>query len=73
MYYVQYYEKTVDGFIEACGDRSILILDGRNNLETMCQDAEHYNGFRRPYYAAYRIFKGGSILRSSPITELQRL
>lgn len=73
MYYVQYYNKIGNDYVEACGDRSILILDGRNNLDNMCQDAEDHNGFRRPYYDAYRIFKGASILRSSPITELKRL
>lgn len=73
MYYVQYYEKRVNGFIEPCGDRSVLILDGRNNLKTMCQDAENHNGIRRPHYAAYRIFKGDSFLNSVPITELKRL
>ena len=73
MYYVQYYEKRVNEFIEPCGDRSVLILDGRNNLKTMCQDAENNNGIRRPYYDAYRIFKGDSFLNSSPITEFKRL
>lgn len=45
MYYVQYYDKRGNDYVEACGDRSILILDGRNNLETMCKDAEDHNGF----------------------------
>ena len=73
MYYVQYYDKRGKEFIEPCGDRSVLILDGRNNLKTMHQDAENNNGIRRPYYDAYRIFKGDSFLNSLPITELKRL
>lgn len=73
MYYVQYYEKRGGNFVEPCGDRSILILDGRNNLDTMRQDAENNNGVRRPHYDAYRIFKGDSFLNSVPITEFKRL
>lgn len=73
MYYVQYYDKRGNDYVEPCGDRSVLILDGRNNLETMYKDAENNNGIRRPYYDAYRIFKGASFLNSLPITELKRL
>lgn len=72
MYYVQYFEKgMVTGkLIEACGDRAVFILDGRNNLKTMINDAIRFNGYRRPVYKAFQIFKGQSFTRSKPITDI---
>ena len=65
MVFIQYYEKSpVDGsLIEPCGDRSVVIIDGRNSLANMKADAVSFNGHRRPEYAAYRIFKGESFNR----------
>ena len=60
MHYVQYY---TDETNKAMGDRGIVILDGRNNIQTMKKDAIKFNGYRRPKYFAFRIFKGDSILR----------
>ena len=73
MVYVQYYYKNENKFIEPCGDRSVVILDGRNSIETMKKDAVQFNGYRRPVYDAYRIFKGETFSRSNPITELKTL
>lgn len=70
MVYVQYYYKKENEFIEPCGDRSIVILDGRNSIETMKNDAIRFNGYRRPVYDAYKIFKGETFSRSNPITNL---
>jgi predicted sulfurtransferase len=71
MHYVQYYWKDLTGELaEAIGDRGVVILDGRNSIETMKQNAIHFNGKRRPHYEAFRIFKGDSFIRSKPITEL---
>lgn len=70
MRYIQYYEKSTVGFVEAMGDRSIVILDARNSLETACNDAEKFNGYRRPHYQAFQIRQGESILRSNPITDV---
>jgi hypothetical protein len=58
--YVQYYEtnRITKKLYEPCGDRSVVILDGRNNLATMHSDAIKFNGYRRPVYEAYQIFKG---------------
>lgn len=74
MVYVQYYHTDLaNNLSEACGDRAVFILDGRNTLTTMHSDAVANNGMRRPKYEAYRIFKGSSFLYSQPITEIIRL
>lgn len=58
--YIQYLDVSpVTGNVyEPCGDRSVVILDGRNNLETWIKDAEKFNGFRRPMYPGFRIMRG---------------
>ena len=43
-----------------CGDRSTVVLDGRNSISTMIADAHNFNGFRRPHYPAFRIFKNNN-------------
>ncbi len=45
-----------------CGDRSTVILDGRNSLATMISDARKFNGFRRNNYPAFRIFKNDKLV-----------
>jgi hypothetical protein len=74
MYYVQYYDYDLAGKLAPpCGDRAVVILDGRNNIETMHSDAYRFNGYRRPNYAAYQIFKGRSFLDGRPISDLVML
>jgi len=75
MVYIQYYQKSAinNELIESCGDRAIIILDGRNNLETFHSDAKKFNGYHRPVYDAYQIFKGDSLLHSSPISKVVNL
>jgi hypothetical protein len=71
MVYVQYFDIDLAGKLSpAMGDRAVVILDGRNNLENMIIDAVKFNGFRRPVYKAFQIFKGDSFSRSSAITEI---
>ena len=72
MVYVQYFQRGIKSntLIEACGDRSVVVLDGRRNLASLVRDARDMNGFRRPYYEAFQIFKGESFTRSNPITEI---
>lgn len=43
---------------EPCGDRAIVILDGRNKISTWIGDARSFNGYRRPKYPAFRIMRG---------------
>ena len=58
MYYVQYFTADNSRLIEACVDRGVVILDGRNSLTTMIEDAKFFNANRRPRYAAFQIRKG---------------
>lgn len=69
--YVQYYQThcITKKLYAPCGDRSTVILDGRNNLETMKADALRFNGYRRPVYEAYQIFKG-DFRKSIPVTDI---
>lgn len=59
-YYVQYldYSPVSGNLYEPCGDRAVFILNGRNSLATMIQDAQKANGFNRPQYAHFKIMKG---------------
>ena len=59
MNYVQYFTiGAVSGkLIEACGDRGVVILDGRNSLSTMHHDAITFNGLSRPIFNAYQLLK----------------
>ena len=72
MRYVQYYHKGVisGDLIPACGDRAIVILDGRNSISTSIQDSHRYNGYRRTNYPAFQVFEGENILRAKAITEI---
>ena len=54
--------------IEACGDRSVIIIDARLSRATIGQIAAAECVKRG--YAAWRIFKGDSFTRSSPICQI---
>jgi len=69
MRYVEYGYVKDDKFQEACGDRSIVILDERNSIGTSIQDALNFNGKHRPVYDAFRICEGESLCRSTPVTQ----
>ena len=70
MVYIQYFHKgAVTGQnIPACGDRAVVILDGRQTLKTWHQDAVRFNGYRREVYTAYQIMHGESFTRSHAIS-----
>ena len=70
MRYVQYYQEQDGELVEACGDRSIVILDGRNSIETSKQDAINFNGYHRPKYDAFQICQGDGFTRSRAITNI---
>jgi hypothetical protein len=59
-YYIQYLEiSPISGKIyEPCGDRAVVILDGRLNLDSMINAAHENNGARRPRYAHFKIMRG---------------
>lgn len=73
MYYVQFYQKPViwrEGQsadpIEACGDRAVIILDGRERLVThlaYSRDQCVKRGF-----VGFRLYRGESFTRSKATT-----
>jgi len=58
--YVQYldYSPVTGELYEPCGDRAVVILDGRRNLQGWVDDAKECNGVRRPKYPHFRIMLG---------------
>lgn len=61
--FVQYYEFREGCLVEPCGDRSIVILDGRRSLSCLLLEAIECNGNHRPVYDAFQIFKGETLSR----------
>lgn len=72
MVFIQYFDKGIitGELIPACGDRAVVQLDGRQTLETWKTDAISFNGFRRPVYKAYQIFKGRNFNDCKALTEI---
>lgn len=72
MLFASFYQKSAisDDLIEACGDRSVIILDARLSPST--------NGYiaasecEKRGYVAWRINKGDTFTRSSPISCIHR-
>lgn len=67
MIFAQFYQKGTTGkLIEACGDRAVIILDGRRS--------QHYNmavaaeTCAKRKYIGYALFRGDSFTRCSPLT-----
>ena len=73
MKYVQYFEMFNNKLVEACGDRAVVIIDGRYRVSRCHEEARELNGFRRPHYDAYQIWEGESLLRSKPISDIFNL
>lgn len=73
--YVQYFATGVQTgkLIEACGDRSIVQLDGRNSVATMHRDAREFNGNSRPHYHAYQLIRGNNLRDAKPISDIKHL
>jgi hypothetical protein len=71
MIYAQFYQRSVyppDALIEACGDRSVVIIDARLREETIGRIAAA-ECLKRGY-DAWRIFRGETFSRSAPISNL---
>lgn len=70
MIYAQFYQRSAASseVIEACGDRSVVILDGRCSKQWMGETAAAE--CQRRGYVAWRIFKGESFTRSAPVSQL---
>lgn len=71
MYYAQFYQRSAtnpEEIIEACGDRSVVILDGRCSKQWMGETAAQE--CKRRGYVAWRVFKGESFTRSAAVSQL---
>lgn len=79
MIYAQFYQMSVPGDwnnfvskpIEACGDRAVLILDGRNSMPTHQMNAQLIG--RQRGYVGYTLNKGDSFTRSKEIQAYRSL
>jgi hypothetical protein len=74
MIYGQFYQKSASDptkLVEACGDRAVIILDGRGSLELniafIRQECEARG------YAGFSLYRGDTFTRSFPITSIQRI
>ena len=76
MLYAQFYRKAFDyhtstysdKLVEACGDRSVIVYDGRMSRDSIMADAK-LEGAKRGFNAV-ALFKGESFNRSVRITEI---
>ena len=69
MVWAEYGSIVGDSFTPACGDRAVIILDGRCRLDTLVDTAIMHNGHRRPVYEAVQLFKGPRFTESTPLTK----
>jgi hypothetical protein len=70
--YAEFFQVDLEGELApACGDRSVIRLDGRNNrcnLEILAEEE-----CRKRNYVAWRLIEGESLLRAQPITKTTSL
>jgi hypothetical protein len=68
-YYIQYLDVSpISGKIyEPCGDRAVVILDGRLSKDSMINAAHECNGTRRPQYAHFKIMRGDRFNSSNKV------
>jgi hypothetical protein len=67
MKYVRFFQKSATTpyrLIEACGDRAVVILDGRETNRSHSEIAREECAKRG--YLAYQLFKGDGFARSQP-------
>ena len=62
MYFADFYHDSRHQMM-ACGDRSVYILDGRNSLDTMIEDAREWG--RKYGFKSYKLCRGDTFCRSS--------
>ena len=75
MKYIQLYNKDLSGkVVEAMGSFSVLVVDGRVNLDNIInlgfELLEKENKISRGYYVGFKVHQGESFSRSKPITRL---
>lgn len=64
MIYVQFFNRRGPDYVEACGDRSVCILDGREKPGTHLQVGAAE--CRKRGFAAFQVYRGASLLQSLP-------
>lgn len=76
MYFAEFYQApvgnknpTLSELIPGCGDRSVLILDGRNHSVTHHDNARQWA--KKHGWLAYRLCKGESFTRRSETTSIR--
>jgi hypothetical protein len=70
MYFAQFY-LDADGTIEPCGDRQVIILDGRESLSSQYEHSqEHASRYK---FKSFRIMKGERFSRAHSISSLQQV
>ncbi len=70
MIYAQFYElDRTNSLVEACGDRQVIKLDGRQSKSSWCSVAEDVA--RKRGYLAWSIHKGGSFTESRKVVDIQ--
>lgn len=69
-YYAEFFNRLEDKY-SACGDRSVLRLDGRVRAELMREWARDWA--RKHNFEAYQLIRGGSLLSAKPITSRQQV
>jgi hypothetical protein len=72
MLYAQFFHRAVwpagtTKIIESCGDRAVIILDGRERSTT--HHAISRKECMKRGYLGYRLYRGETFTRSLPITE----
>lgn len=76
MRYIQYFTKSAmddTKLVETCGNRGVIIIDGRWRISRAIEEAIECNGKRRPFYEGFQIFEGESLLRSKPVTDILKI
>ena len=68
MIFAQFYQKGTTGkLIEACGDRAVIVLDGRKTL--LRNKAIAAENCLARHYIGYRLYQGETFTRCTPVTE----
>ena len=69
MIYAQFYHYDLSGNLaEACGDRSVVIIDARLHTATICRIAA--DECKKRDYVAWAIFKGKSFTNSVRVSKI---
>ena len=65
MIYVQFFQRRGYDYAEACGDRSVVILDGRSKLGTHLQVGAAE--CRKRGFDAFQVYRGGVVYKVAAV------